>query len=135
MAAKRSRPLRLAALLAVVLLVAIIGTITVPPLLLRDAPMPARVAPYLADARASLFREAVGILPLHLRFASARCRADGGALLVFEQWQPPYVGVRHGYVMSATWPPNGWDGRTGMEDLAGDPEIAAFLGSSEVSCE
>jgi hypothetical protein len=86
-AMKRLRPLRLAALLAVALLVAVIGTITVPPLLPRDEPVPARVAPYLADARASLFREAVGILPLHLRFAATRCHADGGALLVFEQWQ------------------------------------------------
>ncbi len=135
MAMKRLRPLRLAALLAVVLLGAVIGTITVPPLLLRDTPVPGRVAPYLVDARASLLSEAVGMLPIHLRFASARCRADRGELLVFEQWQPPYVGVGHGYVMSATWPPNGWSGGTGMEDLAGDPETAAFLGSSEVSCE
>lgn len=108
MAMKRLRPLRLAALLAVVLLVAIIRTIAVPPLVLRDAPAPVRVVPYLADARASLFRQAVGILPLHLRFAAARCRADGGALLVFEQWQPPYVGVRYGYVTSGTYPPTGW---------------------------
>jgi hypothetical protein len=132
---KRLRPLRVAALLAVVLLVAVIGTITVPPLLLRDAPVPGRVAPYLADARASLLREAVGILPPHLRFTAARCRADGGALLVFEQWKPPNVDVRYGYVMSTTLPPNGWSGGTGMKDLAGDPEIAAFLASSEVSCE
>jgi hypothetical protein len=129
------RPFRLAALLAVVFLVAIVGTISVPPLLLRDAAVPARVAPYLADARASLLREAVGTLPLHLRFTAARCRADCGALLAFEQWQRPYLDVRYGYVMSAAWPPNGWSGGTGMEDLAGDPEIAAFLGSSEVSCE
>ena len=134
-AMKRFRPVRLLALLVVVLLVAIVGAIAVPALILRDEPVSARVAPYLADARASLFREAVRILPLHLRFVAARCRADGGTVLVFEQWEPPYVGVRYGYIMSGAWPPTGWGGGTGSEDLADDSEIAAFLGSNEVSCE
>jgi hypothetical protein len=132
---KRPRPLRLAALLAGILLVAAVGTITLPSLVFRDAPAPAHIAPYVDDGRASLHREAVRLLPLQLRLASARCRADGGALLVFEQWELPYLGFRYGYVMSGTWPPEGWGGGVGMEDLSADPEIAAFMGADEVPCE
>jgi hypothetical protein len=123
------------ALLALLVIMVAIGSIAVPPLVLRDAPAPAHIAPFLGDARSSLFREAVRLLPLHLRFAEARCRRDGGALLVFEQWEPPYLGFRYGYVMSGTWPPTGWGGGVGMVDLRSDPEIAAFMGTDEVPCE
>jgi hypothetical protein len=135
MAVKRSRRLRLFGLLAVLVILVVFGSIVVPPLVLRDAAAPAHIEPFLSDARARLYGEAVRLLPLHLRFVEARCRRDGGALLVFEQWELPYLGSRYGYVMSGTWPPTGWGGGVGMIDLRGDPEIAAFMGTDEVPCE
>ncbi len=135
MAVQRTRRLRLVGLLAFLVSLIVIGSITVPPLLLRDAPAPARIAPFVDDARTRLLDEIDHVVPIHLRLVAARCRADGGALLVFEHWEPPYLVVRHSYAMSGTWPPSGWGGGIGMEDLAGDPEIAAFLMSGEVPCE
>ncbi len=135
MAVQRPRPVRLVGLVALVLLLAIVATAAVPPLVLRDARAPAHVAPYVGEARARLLGELDDLLPAHLRFVAARCREDGGALLVFEQREPPYLGVRYSYVMSGTWPPTGWGGGIGMEDLDGDPEIAAFLMPGEVPCE
>ena len=132
---KRSHALRRAGFLGGFVLLVAIGSIAVPPLVLRDAPAPARIAPFVGDARSSLVREAQGLLPLHLRYAEARCRRDGGALLVFEQWEPPYVGSRYAYAMSGAWPPSGWGGGIGIGDLRGDAEIAAFLGTDEVHCE
>lgn len=117
------------------LLLAIVGTVAVPALMLPDAPAPAHLGPYVAAARARLLGELDDLLPAHLRFVAARCRADGGALLVFEQREPPFLGVRYSYVMSGTWPPTGWGGGVGMDDLEGDPEIAAFLTFGEVPCE
>jgi hypothetical protein len=112
------------------------ASIALPPVLLRDAPAPARIAPHVADARASVWGAAFRFpLPLHLRFVGARCRADGGEVLVFEQWEPPYLMVRYGYAMTGRWPPLGWSGGSNWDDLADDPEIAQFLGSEEVPCE
>lgn len=132
---ERLHPLRLAALVALIAFIVIPGTIAVPPLVLRDARAPAHIAPYVGDARASLLGEVDQVVPIHLRFVAARCRADGGALLVFEHWEAPYLAVRYSYAMSGTWPPSAWGGGIGMEDLAGNPEIAAFMGADEVSCE
>ena len=131
----------LGALLALVVVVALVGMTALPPLLLRDAPVPANIAPYIADARARLFGEAFRLpLPVHLRFVGARCRREGGALLVFEQWKAPYLGTRYAYAMSGTWPPTEWgggyggDGGYGMTDLSNDPEIAASMVLGEVPC-
>lgn len=122
-------------MVAAVLLLGAIGTLAVPPMVLRDAQAPMRVAPFVDDARADVLREIDHVLPVYLRFVAARCRADGGALLVFEHWMPPYVGVRYSYAMSGTWPPTSWGGGISVADLARDPEIAAFLRSDEVPCE
>lgn len=135
MAVQRPRPLRLFGLVALVLLLAIVATIAVPPLVLRDARAPDHVAPFVGDARARLLDELDDLLPAHLRFVAARCRADGGAVLAFEQREPPYLGVRFAYAMSGTWPPTGWGGGIGLEQLERDPEIAAFLLPGEVPCE
>lgn len=113
-----------------------VASITLPPALLVDAPAPARIAPYVADARTSVRDNTFGFpLLLHLRFAGARCRGDGGVLLWFEQWQPPYVATRYAYAMSGRWPPLAWAGGIDVVDLADDPEIALFLGSDEVPCD
>ena len=111
-----------------------VGVISLPPLILRDAPAPPVLAPYVGDARASVRQNIEGLLPAHLRYIGARCRADGGAVILFEQWQPPYVDVRYAYAMAGSLPTLAWSGGTGWEDLAEDPEIAAFLGSTEVAC-
>ena len=135
MAVQRPHPIRLVRLGASILLLAIVGTVAVPALVLRDADAPAHIAPYVGDARARLLGELDDLLPAHLRFVAARCRAGGGALLVFEQREPPNLGVRYSYAMSGTWPPTGWSGGIGMDELDGDPEIAAFLMPGEVPCE
>ena len=115
--------------------VAILGSIVVPPVVLRDAAAPARLAPYVDNARASVSQHVDGLLPRHLRYIGARCRAGGGAVFIFEQWQPPYLGNRYAYGMTGSFPPNGWGGGTGIDALRNDPEIAFFLGTREVDCE
>ncbi len=112
-----------------------VATIAVPPIVLRDEPAPDRIAPYVDIGRADL-RANIGIaaLPHHLRFIEARCRADGGAMLVYEQWAPPYLTVAYAYVMSGHWPPTDWAGGANSHDLADDPEVLAFFGSSEIPC-
>jgi hypothetical protein len=37
--------------------------------------------------------------------------------------------------MSGRWPPQAWSGGVNSHDLARDPEVAAFFGSSEIPCE
>ena len=46
-----------------------------PPAVLRDAPAPTVLAPYVRDARASVRQNIEGLLPAHLRYIGARCRA------------------------------------------------------------
>lgn len=125
------RPL---ALSVMALLVVAFAGIVVPPIVVPDAPAPARIAPYVDAGRDDL-RANIDGLPPHLRFVEARCRADGGVMLIYEQWAPPYLTVPYAYVMSGRWPPQGWAGGANSHDLARDPEVAAFFGSSEVPCE
>jgi len=131
----KSRPIGIAGLVVLVLGIVLVGSIFVPPIVLRDADAPTRLAPYVDSARRSVGQNIDGLLPSHLRYVAARCRSDGGAVLVFEQWQPPYVGPRYAYAMAGAVPPSGWSGGTSFEDLRDDPEIAFFLGSNEVDCE
>ena len=129
-----ARLLRISSILIVVLLTMTGGVIILPPLVLRDAPAPTVLAPYVRSARASVRQNIEGLLPVHLRYVGARCRAGGGTVILFEQWQPPYLNVRYAYAMAGSLPTAGWSGGTGWDDLAEDPEIAAFLGSKEVVC-
>ena len=130
MSRRRSLALVVTALPAVA-----IAAIVLPPIVLRDAPAPARIASYVEAGRSDL-RGNIDGLPPHLRFVAARCRADGGVMLVFEQWAPPYLVVPYAYVMSGHWPPlQGWSGGANWHDLADDPEVAAFFGSSEIACD
>jgi hypothetical protein len=131
----RTRFPRLIGACLLIVAIAVLGSIFVPPLVLRDALAPAELAPYVDDARSSVGQNIEGLLPVHLRFTHARCRADGGSVLIFEQWQPPYLGVRYAYAMAGDSPPNSWGGGTGFEDLTSDSEIAYFMGSNEVDCE
>lgn len=131
------KPLRTLGIAVSALIVAVIAFIALPPVLLPDAAAPAQIAPYVEDARANL-RANIGKLaiPPYLRFVEARCRADGGVMLVFEQWAPPYLTVPYAYVLSGRWPVLGWGaGGANQDDLANDPEVAPFFGSSEVPCE
>ncbi len=56
-------------------------------------------------------------------------------MLVYEQWALPYLTVPYAYVMSGGWPPQAWSGGASWNELADDPEVAAFFGSSETPCE
>jgi len=112
------------------------AAVVLPPVVWPDATAPARLTPYIADARASLFGHMTRLsVPLHLRFTGARCRQDGGVLFLFEQFEPPHLETRHAFTISGRWPPQGWGGGFGLTDLADDPEITAFPGSDEIPCE
>ncbi len=112
------------------------AAILLPPVAWPDAAASAWLTPYIANARTSVFGHAFTMpLPLHLRFAGARCRRDGGVLLFFEQYEPPYLETRHACTNHGRRSPQVGGGGYGLTDLADDPEIAAFLGSDEIPCE
>ncbi len=128
--------LRAQALSSAILAAIVVAMIALPPIVLRDEPAPDRIAPYVDVGRDNLRGNIDDhALPPHLRFIGARCRADGGVMLVYEQWAPPYLTVPYAFVMSGHWPPQeGWSGGVNWHDLADDPEVVAFFGSSEIPC-
>ena len=115
-------------------------TYTVPPLLLRDAAAPAQVAPLVDDARHTVIGNSrVFPLPLHPRFIDARCFKDGFIALYFEEWVPPYLGVRYAVAVGELGAPvNGWEGGYHLDSIGPgstfDQEWVPLLGD-EVSCE
>lgn len=114
-----------------------IAVVAVPiavPLVWPDRPVPERLAGYIDDARTVVRRHLDGIRLVHLRVEGVRCRRDGGIIIAFEQIEPPFQRHLHAYAMSP-WPPAGWDGAVSVSDVATDPEVLAFLGQDEVSCE
>lgn len=84
-------------LIAVLVLAAVTAlAYIVPPLVLRDAEVSSRVAPLVDPARQWVIGNSrVFPLPLHPRLIDARCFASGHFALYFEEWVPPYVGVRY----------------------------------------
>ncbi len=106
-----------------------------PAALFADAAAPSTIAPYVHSARADLASNINDHdpRPFNLRFVQALCRADGGAVLIFEQRTFPYLDVEYAYAMTAPWPPTGWSGGAHLSQPF-DSEIAAFLGDSTVPC-
>ena len=103
--------------------------------ILPDEPVPERLRDHVGDARATVRRAWPGIGLRPLRLAAARCRDDGGVVLVFEKTGP--LARRYAYVLTGFWPPAAWDGGGWFPDLQSvqhEPVIVAFLGSREVDC-
>jgi hypothetical protein len=68
----------------------------VPPMVLRDAEVPPRVAQLVDDARQWVIGNSSRFpLPLHPRLIDARCFDSGFVALGFEEWVPPYLGVQY----------------------------------------
>ena len=99
-----------------------------------DAPVPASVAPFLESARAELLAQSDDPLDA-FAFRSARCRADGGLVLVFDRLRGGGR-VGYGFTMSGApaAEPTGWGGGFGRGELGDDPEVVAFLAGDEVPC-
>lgn len=126
--------LRIVVAIATTTVIAVVANRIATPLVWPDRPVPERLAGYIDDARTVTGRHLDGIRFVHLRLEGVRCRRDGGTIIAFEQIEPPYQRSLHAYVMSP-WPPTSWDGAVNVSDVATDPEVLAFLGRDEVSCE
>lgn len=99
-------------------------------------PAPASVADYIDAARLSLEQHFEGSGRPIFSFQSARCRADGGAVLLFEQHGSDGA---HGTAFALSGRPSSdpgaWAGGFASVDPASDPEIAAFFSDGmELSC-
>jgi len=115
--------------------VALIGVLWGPNVLFADSAAPASVRPYVEAARADLASNLNDhqLLPFHLRFLRAECRAEGGAVFIFEQRVFPYTEVKYAYAMSGFWPPSAWSGGAQL-DVPWDTEMARLLGGHSVPC-
>ena len=105
-----------------------------------DAVPPDSVAPYVEGARASLTMHQEGLIPSRFWFRLARCRADGGMVVVFEEVG---LGGSEGLAMAMgargvvpRGQPDAWGGGGfGLIDPRTDPEIAHFFAEiPEVPC-
>jgi len=128
----------IAALIAIVLAV-----VALPPLLVRDGPAPASLAPFVDSARAQLRSEAIDgpffWLPLHLRFSEARCSVDqpGRVALVFDVWRPPYLGTPFAVAMRGSFPSgpaDSWGGGFGTGSIFDDDEFIYQMGTNTIPC-
>lgn len=125
-------------LLAVALLTSagLVTALVLPNILFPDASAPTTIAPYVDGGRADLAGNLNDhqLLPFHLRFLRAECRATGGAVLIFEQRVFPYTDLRYAYVMSGYWPPIAWSGGANLSAPT-DDEMVRFLGEGIVPCD
>jgi hypothetical protein len=104
------------------------GSGALPAALASDLPPPAHVAPYVDSAREALDRDTTG---QRFRFVTARCRSDGGSVLVFEQSSFPWVGVRYAYAASLSWPPTVCSANVGDSEDGLSHALGKFLGSDQ----
>ena len=94
-------------------------------------------APYIGAARTSLERNHDGPLTPTFTFHSARCREDGGLVLLFEQRAGS---VSEGPAFALARDPStdagAWSGGFAPTDADSDPEITAFFAEApEVPCQ
>ena len=101
-----------------------------------DAPAPARFGPFIEGARAAFDLQDGGPVPATFRFVAARCRDDGGVVMVFEQSggsRPGGLAVAMSRTPSAD--ASSWAGGFAPIDPVTDPEVLAFFeGGREVPC-
>ena len=101
-----------------------------------DAPIPPHLRTSVSAARASLDREWEDRGPRTFRYLHARCREDGGLLLLFDQHGPfGSDGIAIAMSGNPAWATGAWAGGFAPINPATDPEIAGFFASSpEVAC-
>jgi hypothetical protein len=109
-------------------------------LLIEDAPVSAQLEPRVEDARRmAIGQSRVFPRPLHPRFIRARCFADETIALYFEEWVPPYLGVRYAVAVGPLHAVDGpgWEGGYHLDEIGpGSPieeELAGQL-RDEVAC-
>lgn len=107
---------------------------TVPPC--EGMAAPASLADYVEGARASLQQHWEGSNHPSFAFTSARCRSDGGVVLLFEQRAGDgAVGTAFALSSRPSGDPDAWAGGFAPVNPETDPEITAFFGEGmEVSC-
>ena len=111
-------------LLVVVLALATVTALayTVPPLVLRDADVTPRVAPLVEHARQWVIGNSRAFpLPIHPRLIDARCFVSGFLALYFEEWVPPYLGVRYAVVIGIR--DRGLEGGYHLDDIGPASQI------------
>lgn len=121
--------------------VLVVATYTLPPLLIRDEPVAAGLQPLVEDARRSIIGQSrVFPRPLHPRLIDARCFSDETIALYFEEWVPPYLGVRYAVAVGPLDPVDGmsgWGGGYHLDEIGPgssiESELAGQLGD-EVAC-
>lgn len=123
--------------LAGLVLAAVIAlTYTVPPLVLRDAEVPTGVAQSVDSARQWVIASSrVFPLPVHPRLIEARCFDGGYPALYFEEWVPPYLGVR--YAVAVGIRDRGFEGGYDLESIGPGSQIERDVISqlgNEVRC-
>jgi hypothetical protein len=68
-----------------------------------------------------------------LQLVDARCRADGGVVLIFEQRSFPPFSSSYAYAVTGKWPPQEWAGGTDQSEPLSS-EVLYFLQDGEVPC-
>lgn len=99
-----------------------------------DADVPRGMGERVESARRSLRSNEDGPFRSTFAFRAARCRADGGLLLVFEQ--ASVAGRTSAFAMQGPAAnAESWAGGLGVRDIDNEPEIVAFFADvPEVSC-
>jgi len=134
---------RIVASSVVALIGVLVAIVVLPPLLLRDAPAPASLAPFIDSARASVRSMSIeGPLfwwPVHFQFIEARCSSEhsGRVALIFEAWRPPYLGKTYAVAMRGSFPTSpddSWGGGLGMGSVYDDDEFIYQMGENTIAC-
>lgn len=118
-----------------------IAPYTLPPLLIDDEPVAAALQPLVEDARRSIIGQSRAFpRPLHPRLIDARCFSNETIALYFEEWVPPYLGVRYAVAVGPLNPVDGmsaWEGGYHLDEIGPgsriENELAGQLGD-EVAC-
>ncbi len=107
-----------------------------PPVVLPDAPAPASLARFVDGARRRISAEAPLLWPLHVRFVAARCSGQRVAL-IFERWQPPYLGTPYAIAMRGSTPTSvddSWMLAMGRGSPDADDEFLYQMGADTIAC-
>jgi hypothetical protein len=130
---------------ATVLIIAVgfvgLAVMFLPPVIWRDAPVPASLAAYMPTARQTLWANGIdGLrLPLYLTFIEARCAADGAVALIFEEHRPPWTETRFAYTARGdmpTAPDDPWGGGLGIVgSVLADEEFIHLMGADPALCQ
>jgi hypothetical protein len=97
------------------------------------APIPLGFEDRVESARDSVGDNAEGLVRPWFAFVDARCRADGGVVIIFRE-QGPFSDGQFAYAMQGGGAV-AWGGGIGIDDPATDDEIVRFFAAApEVGC-